>query len=131
MKQHNCFQHLEVNENSQGSGSNDYLICTKCKQTFSSHAYCCWVRPYPHLSDAMVDKLLTYLGYDFQDDQYAEVQVSDSIRKTYPSVYEDTESWFDAKGSYSFDFSDEKTKLALQKKMDKLDRFCHAFIQDT
>ena len=133
MKKHNCFQHLKINDKSQGSGSTDYLICAKCKETFSTHIYCFWVRPYPHLSDDMVSKLLTYLGCEFQDDGYAEVQVSNTVKGAYPSIYDDPDGWFESKGSYYFDFSDEKTKKVIEKKMDKLDMLglCHAFIQDT
>ena len=133
MKEHDCFQHLEINDKSQGSGSTDYLICKECKETFSNHIYCLWVRPYPHLDDDMVQKTLNHFGYDFQDDGYAEVQVSDTLKIKYPSIYDDPDGWYESKGSYFFDFSDEKTKQDIEKKIDELDMlgFCHAFIQDT
>lgn len=146
MKEHDCFEHLTINDDSEGSGYYDYLICEVCDETYQDHRYICWVIPYPHLSDKIIEKIIDYLGGDdcFVDDEYGEVEVSNDIILTYPEFYKeendivfnryetsDKRQWADctSKGSYFYEFSDQETFDILIDKVSKLKRYCHGWCQ--
>jgi len=150
--QHDCYEHLEINEDSEGTGYDDYLICTVCGETYQDDRYVCWVRPYPHLSGKMVEKLLSFLGFEFVNDEYGEVEIPSETILTYPefynnakneniwgrytdsslSTYNHTVEYAKAlsKGSYFYEFSDNETYELLEKKLEIAGRYCVGWCQN-
>ena len=139
--EHECFENIEINEGSKGSGYYDYLKCSVCNEVYERHRFICWIRPYPHLSDIIIEKLLSFLSFEFTDDIYSEVEPADYIFDTYPEFYNnlkwsntlikiDKYGLVESKGSYFLEFSDEKTYKELSKKLNKLSRYCEGWCQD-
>lgn len=129
MENHECFQHLTYNEDSKGSGYEDFLICEICGETYQQHRYVCWVRPYPHLSDKLIEKLLNIIGFDFTDDIYGETDITDDVKRQYPELYKDIYGCVESKGSYFYEFSDNETYELLETKLEKLKRYCSGWCQ--
>ena len=99
------------------------------RETYQSDRYICWVRPYPHLSDKLIEKLLNILGFEFTDDQYGEVDIPDKVISQYPELYKDNSISVESKGSYFYEFSDFETYELLEKKLEKLNKFCSGWCQ--
>lgn len=129
MKNHDCFENINYNENSKGSGYSDYLICEVCEETFESHRYVCWVRPYPHLSDKIIEKLLSILGFEFTDDQHGEVDIPDNIIAKIPELYTENSISVESKGNYFYEFSDNETYELLDRKLSKFKNYCNGWCQ--
>ena len=87
------------------------------------------VRPYPHLSNKLTDKLLEILGYEFTDDQYGEVDIPDNVIRQYSELYKDNSISIESKGSYFYEFSDNETYELLEKKLEKFERYCSGWCQ--
>lgn len=129
MENHDCFENINYNENSNGNGYSDYLICEVCKETFESHRYVCCVNPYPHLSDKIIKKLLSLLGFDFVDDKYGEVDIPDNIISKFPKLYTENSISVESKGSYFYEFSDNETYKLLEEKLLKFKNYCDGWCQ--
>lgn len=152
IEKHDCYEHLEINEDSDGSGYDDYLICSVCSETYAIDRYVCWVQPYPHLSDKMVEKLLRFISFEFENDEYGEVEIPSDTILTYPEFYNNAENeniWgrhtdnsFSieryvveyakalSKGSYFYEFSDSETYELFEKKLKMVGRYCSGWCQN-
>jgi len=100
----------------------------------------------------MVDKLLSFLGFEFENDEYGELEIPHEIILTYPEFYNNaeneniegrhTDSSFStekyvveyamalSKGCYFYEFSDDKTWELLEKKLEIAGRYCVGWCQN-
>jgi len=122
-KEHDCRDYLIVSED-KSNGEEGYLECSICQESYSSHFFICWVRPYPHLSDAVIEKIFDIIGDDFADDTYGEVDIPDEVIRANPHFYsKESTREVESKGSYFYEFSDTETENDFEKKLPKFKRY--------